>query len=115
MKCTLISSSNQRWQPILMVVIVLALVGCERPAATRHQPNESPPAKPVQIRVATYNVEDIRSAELLDESNARLKAAAATIQSLQPDILLINEITTITGEPVRRTGQGKQQCPTFCR
>lgn len=41
----------------------------------------------------TYNVEDVRTADLRDPEHPRLQKAAARIQHLRPDILLINEMT----------------------
>ena len=52
----------------------------------------TPPA-PTTLRIATYNIEDIRSHDLKNPNHPRLKAAAALLQELQADILLINEIT----------------------
>jgi endonuclease/exonuclease/phosphatase family metal-dependent hydrolase len=46
-----------------------------------------------RIRVATYNIEDVRTGDLLRPDNPRLRAAAAVIQKLRPDVLLVNEIT----------------------
>lgn len=47
----------------------------------------------VQIRFATYNIEDVRTIDLLDPTHPRLTRAAAAIQRLRPDILLVNELT----------------------
>jgi endonuclease/exonuclease/phosphatase family metal-dependent hydrolase len=44
------------------------------------------------IRVATFNVEDIRTEDLKYPDNPRLKRIAAIIQEIHPDIILINEI-----------------------
>ena len=52
----------------------------------------APPA-PTTLRIATYNIEDIRTQDLKNPNQPRLKAAAALLQELQADILLINEIT----------------------
>ena len=52
----------------------------------------TPPA-PTTLRIATYNIEDIRVQDLKNPDQSRLKAAAAVLQELQADILLINEIT----------------------
>jgi endonuclease/exonuclease/phosphatase family metal-dependent hydrolase len=45
------------------------------------------------VRVMTYNIEDVRTADLQNPDNPRLQNAAAVIQHLRPDILLINEMT----------------------
>jgi endonuclease/exonuclease/phosphatase family metal-dependent hydrolase len=41
----------------------------------------------------TYNIEDVRTADLKRSDHPRLVRAAARIQSLSPDVLLINEMT----------------------
>ncbi|NND72420.1 MAG: endonuclease/exonuclease/phosphatase family protein [Rhodothermales bacterium] len=45
------------------------------------------------VRVVTYNIEDIRTDDLTGNIRPRLVEAATTIQTLSPDILLINEMT----------------------
>jgi endonuclease/exonuclease/phosphatase family metal-dependent hydrolase len=45
------------------------------------------------LRVMTYNVEDIRTRDLRRADHPRLQRAAARIQELAPDILLVNEMT----------------------
>lgn len=44
------------------------------------------------IRVATFNVEDVRTEDLKNPDHPRLKRIAEIIQRLRPDIILINEI-----------------------
>ncbi len=44
------------------------------------------------MRVATFNIEDLRTSELLDPTRPRPRMAAAMLQQIRPDILLINEI-----------------------
>ncbi|MEZ6243438.1 MAG: endonuclease/exonuclease/phosphatase family protein [Phycisphaerales bacterium] len=46
----------------------------------------------VAIRVATFNLEDVRTAELLDPSNERLRRLAEVIQRIRPNVILLNEI-----------------------
>ncbi|HKL89184.1 MAG TPA: endonuclease/exonuclease/phosphatase family protein [Salinibacter sp.] len=41
----------------------------------------------------TYNIEDVRTRDLKRTDHPRLRRAAARIQALSPDILLINELT----------------------
>ncbi|MFO8233262.1 MAG: endonuclease/exonuclease/phosphatase family protein [Longimonas sp.] len=45
------------------------------------------------LRIMTYNIEDIRTDALGRTDHARMQRAAAIIQHLQPDILLLQEIT----------------------
>lgn len=46
-----------------------------------------------QLRIATFNIEDLRTEDLLKPDHPRVKRAAAIIQELRPDIILINEMT----------------------
>lgn len=46
----------------------------------------------LKIRVATFNIEDVRTEDIKDPAHPRLKRIAAIIQKLRPDIILINEI-----------------------
>lgn len=48
--------------------------------------------EPTVIRIATFNVEDVRTEELLDPSNPRLRAIAAVIQQIRPNVILLNEV-----------------------
>ena len=48
--------------------------------------------QPVAIRVATFNIEDLRSDELSDPISDRVTQAAEIIQRLRPNIILINEL-----------------------
>jgi len=45
------------------------------------------------VRVMTYNIEDVRTADLRRADHPRLQRAAARIQHLAPDVLLVNEMT----------------------
>jgi len=45
------------------------------------------------VRVMTYNIEDVRTQDVKRDDHPRLRRAAARIQALAPDILLINEMT----------------------
>ncbi len=51
-----------------------------------------PDAPANTLRFATYNIEDIRTDELLGGESKRLVEAAQVIQRLRPDVLLINEL-----------------------
>ena len=52
----------------------------------------TPPAKPVAIRVATYNLEDVRPSDVHDGNQPRLKRLAETIERIRPNVILLNEI-----------------------
>ncbi len=49
-------------------------------------------AQPVKIRVATFNLEDVRTSDLHDGTNARLRDLARVIADIRPNIILLNEI-----------------------
>ena len=70
-----------RW--LLVACAAFALTGCSSSA------DEASDA----LRIMTYNIEDLRTADLRDPDHPRLRNAAARIQHLRPDILLINEMT----------------------
>ncbi len=44
------------------------------------------------VRVATFNVEDVRSEDIADPMHPRLRRLAEVIQRVRPNILLLNEI-----------------------
>lgn len=48
---------------------------------------------PVDIRVASFNIEDLRTHELIEPYSPRVRRAAEVIQRLRPTAILINEIT----------------------
>ncbi len=76
--------------PIVSLLLVCLLVGCNQDAPAPQSPSA---AEAVTLRIATYNIEDVRAVDLLNPDHPRLKKAAATIQRLRPDILLVNEMT----------------------
>jgi hypothetical protein len=49
-------------------------------------------AQPVTLRVATFNIEDVRTTDLKDADQPRLKRIAGVIQHLRPNMILLNEI-----------------------
>jgi hypothetical protein len=58
----------------------------------------------------TYNLEDVRTADLLRADHPRLQRAAARVQHLAPDVLLVNEMTyDQPGDPGYRDGDPKGQ------
>ena len=71
---------------LLLLTIVGLLLGC------RPRPQTTPP-EGTSLRAMTYNIEDVRTADLRRADHPRLQRAAARIQHLAPDILLINEMT----------------------
>jgi len=71
------------------------------------------PAGGVSIRVATFNVEDVRTSELRSGDTARLKRLAEVIQRVKPNVILLNEIAydmaggpdVIEGDAAGQNGQ----------
>lgn len=78
-------------------------------AAQQPTPNQSntQPAD-VLIRVATFNIQDLRTNELTGQPSERATRAAEVIQRLRPNIILINEIAyDMPGAPDFLDGQGQ--------
>ena len=50
--------------------------------------------QPVALRVATFNVEDVRGEQLAGDDDPRLRQIAAILQRIRPNIVLLNEIET---------------------
>lgn len=51
-----------------------------------------PAMQPTVIRVATFNIEDVRTEDLLNPEHPRLRKIAEVIQRIRPNIILLNEI-----------------------
>jgi endonuclease/exonuclease/phosphatase family metal-dependent hydrolase len=49
-------------------------------------------AQPVTLRVATFNIEDVRTEDLRHADHPRLRRIAEVIQRIRPNIILLNEI-----------------------
>ena len=49
-------------------------------------------AQQADIRVATFNIEDVRSSDLARSDQPRLLEIAEVIQRLRPNVILLNEI-----------------------
>ena len=78
--------SQKCWLVLLLLFSVGVFVGCapaERKGAAKR--SEALP-------VMTYNIEDVRTRDLKKRDHPRLKRAAARLQALSPDILLVNEM-----------------------
>lgn len=62
-------------------------------------------AQPVTLRVATFNLEDVRTADLLTADQRRLRRLAEVIQRIRPNIIFINEIAyDMPGSPGFKEG-----------
>jgi endonuclease/exonuclease/phosphatase family metal-dependent hydrolase len=83
---------------LLVVTGFVLLSGCRPRDDVTRQEGEP-------VRVMTYNVEDVRTADLRRADHPRLQRAAARIQHLAPDLLLVNEMTyDQSGSPGYRAG-----------
>lgn len=79
------------WKECLEKSLVWSAVGVLSLLAGCSSAPTSAPEAP--LRVMTYNVEDVRTSDLRTADHPRLQRAAARIQHLAPDILLLNEMT----------------------
>ncbi|PEN14638.1 endonuclease [Longibacter salinarum] len=77
-------------QRLSLLVFVLSLivvgVGCSSDDDTSSDRAET-------IRFMTYNIEDVRTGDVKRADHPRLERAAARIQTLRPDVLLVNELS----------------------
>lgn len=102
----------------LFVLLTWAII----PAATaqpqtKDQPQAQPqtqpvaaPAQPVTIRVATFNIEDLRTDDLETNTHPRARAIAEVIQRLRPNIILLNELAyDMPGAPGFQAGAAPGQ------
>lgn len=80
--------------------LMLALSVAQPPTGDRPAP------APVVLRVATFNLEDVRSSDLADGTNPRLRKLAEVIQRLRPNVILLNEIAFDPETPKPATPQG---------
>lgn len=71
--------------PVIVGVLLVGLGGC---TDARWDDRAE-----TSVRVMTYNIEDVRTRDLRRTDHPRLTKAAARIQALAPEILLVNEIT----------------------
>jgi len=71
--------------------LAAALAVCVLSLPALGQDNASAPQS-IALRVATFNIEDLRTAELKGEPSDRVRAAAEIIQRIRPNVILINEI-----------------------
>lgn len=104
-------------QPLVVLLGLAALVAALAAPAIAEPPDHAGPPDAAgpgakQVRVVQYNFFDVRTADVKRDDNPRLQEAAATIQRIQPDILLLNEITyDQQGAPDVEAGEGKVTTP----
>lgn len=75
---------------VILVAVLLVATGCGEPPKVEEP---MPEPEPFALRVATFNIEDLRTEEVSNPESPRAQAAAAVIQQLQPDVVLVNELT----------------------
>ncbi|MFP4634832.1 MAG: endonuclease/exonuclease/phosphatase family protein [Nitriliruptoraceae bacterium] len=101
------SDSKARWtrRPAALALAILTALALAVPAAAqppagagppdhaRGQPGAGRDAGPQDLTVAQYNLLDVRTEDLTHDENPRLQELAETIREIEPDIVLLNEIT----------------------
>ena len=69
----------------LLLALVLLFLSLSTPAIANQR-------TPVALRIAVFNIQDVRSEDLDTPDNARLKRIAGIIQRIRPNIILLSEI-----------------------
>jgi endonuclease/exonuclease/phosphatase family metal-dependent hydrolase len=84
--------------------------------AARAAAQQTAPSADATLRVATFNLRDVRTADLLTPDHPRLKRLAEVIQRLRPNVILLNEIAYDTsGAPGAPRGDAPgQNAARFC-
>ncbi len=103
-------------------ILLCAVVCILQPHALGQSPadprpaTQTTPAPQVTLRVATFNIQDVRTEDLKDGSHPRLKRIAEIIQRIRPNVILINEIAyDMPGAPGFVQGQKPgQNGQRFC-
>lgn len=70
-------------------------------------------SKSVAIRVATYNLEDVRPSDVVDSHQPRLKRLAENIQRIRPNVILLNEIAFAADNDFGRETTGSDTADRF--
>lgn len=100
-------------------LVLVAVSGCQ----TSDTPVDTPTVDPVSLRVATFNVAMFRTtagalvADLAGGDDAKAEGFAAIVQTVRPDVLLVNEVDwDVSGEAARllaeqylNVGQGDRE------
>lgn len=89
-----ISSDRPRTRPLgaLAAMLLPALLPPASLAAQPSQPNAPQPPAATAVRIATFNLEDVRTEDLTNRAQPRVRALAEVIQRIRPTIILLNEI-----------------------
>lgn len=75
-------------------------------SAQENAPNQAAPGS-VVLRVATFNLEDVRTSDLRSADQPRLKKIAEIIQRIRPNIIFLNEMA-YDGEGFPETAAGEK-------
>jgi hypothetical protein len=105
-------ATTQLMKDLTVLLVCTLVVGC-RPSEPPVKGLEGDAEEALILRIATFNVGDLQTAELLDPTRQRPRRAAAILQQIRPDIVLINEIAYdqpggpdwIEAEPPGQNGQ----------
>ena len=78
----------------LALLAIFCLFSTPTRAASAEQTHASThtSTQPVALRIATFNIEDVRSGDLDTPDHPRLKQIAQIIQRMRPNVLLLNEL-----------------------
>jgi hypothetical protein len=98
--------------PLFVFATFTALSQAQAPAT---------PAGPITIRVATFNLEDVRTTDLKDGTQPRLRALAEVIQRLRPNLIMLNvqgcfglnKIIFTKGDPLKALLPPGHRSPRF--
>lgn len=80
--------------PVAVFTLAMLVFAQTSPAqnGTASQTRAEDAEQPMTLRVATFNIEDLRTEELADPISDRLAQAVEIIQRIKPNIILINEL-----------------------
>lgn len=78
--------------PVVLCLLCIVFCSACETAQVPAEATDVPSRDSIVVRVATYNIEDMRGDDLEDGYQPRLQQAARVIQEIRPDVILINEI-----------------------
>ncbi|RMH13854.1 MAG: endonuclease/exonuclease/phosphatase family protein [Planctomycetota bacterium] len=70
-------------------------------------------AEPMALRVATFNILDVRPSDVQDGTQPRLRQLAETIQRIRPNVILLNEIAFAAPDDYSRPETGAWTAEQF--
>lgn len=84
------SRSRVPMRRMLQSAALAAIAVFTHPAQSQPAPEQSD--TDLDVRFATFNLQDVRTSDLLRKDQPRVRALAETIQRIRPNVLLLNEI-----------------------